>query len=110
MRTRREWSAASHASRADINFGDDGGGHEFVTLVLPKGGLLKRVSGIWTRAGDGQFFGHSLRIGGASFYLARGVSVEIVRMLGRWKTVAYELYVRAFEMIAPQHLAMRVLL
>ena len=39
------------------------------------------------------------------FYLARKVDPEIVRLAGRWKSLAYQVYIRAFEQIASQHLA-----
>jgi hypothetical protein len=52
----------------------------------------------------GTAFGHSFRIGGASFYLAQGVNPEIVRLAGCWKSLAYEAYIRAFEQITSRHM------
>ena len=66
---------------------------------------LTRINSILSSRGWGNAFGHSFRIGGASFYLAAGVSPEIVRLQGRWKSLAYEAYIRAFEQIASVHLA-----
>ncbi|KAJ7310766.1 hypothetical protein DFH08DRAFT_822871 [Mycena albidolilacea] len=43
-------------------------------------------------------FGHSFRIGGASYYLAQKVSPEIIRLAGCWKSLAYEAYLRALEL------------
>ena len=40
-------------------------------------------------------FGHSFRIGGALFYLAQGVNPKIVRIAGRWKSLAYQAYIWA---------------
>ena len=37
---------------------------------------------------------HSLRIGGATFLSAGGASVDVVRREGRWKSGAYNSYVR----------------
>ncbi|KAF9442291.1 DNA breaking-rejoining enzyme [Macrolepiota fuliginosa MF-IS2] len=66
---------------------------------------LTRIAEILEPRGYGTLFGHSFRIGGASYYLAQGVSPEIVRLAGRWRSLAYETYVRAFEQIASRHLA-----
>jgi hypothetical protein len=40
------------------------------------------------------FGGHSLRIGGATAALAAGVSPNLIRLMGRWKSDVYELYCR----------------
>jgi hypothetical protein len=66
---------------------------------------LLRINTILSAWGWGTAFGHSFRIGGASFYLAQGVSPEIVRLAGRWKSLAYEAYIRAFEQIASRHMS-----
>lgn len=66
---------------------------------------LERINCIMTAWGWGTTFGHSFRIGGASFYLAKKVDPEIVRLAGRWRSLAYETYIRAFEQVASQHLS-----
>ncbi|KAG1865647.1 hypothetical protein C8R48DRAFT_705530 [Suillus tomentosus] len=66
---------------------------------------IERINSILVAWGWGTTFGHSFRIGGASFYLAKKVDPEIVRIAGRWKSLAYETYIRAFEQISSQHLA-----
>jgi hypothetical protein len=66
---------------------------------------LLRINTILGAWGWGTAFGHSFRIGGASFYLAQGVNPEIVRLAGRWKSLAYEAYIRAFEQIASRHMS-----
>ena len=68
-------------------------------------GCLDRILG---RLGFGTAFGHSARIGGASHYLAQGISPELVRIAGRWKSLAYELYVRSFELVVARQFADRV--
>lgn len=65
---------------------------------------LNRINEILLAWGWGTAFGHSFRIGGASLYLARKVSPEIIRIAGRWKSLAYEVYIRAFEQVATQHM------
>ncbi|EPQ56564.1 hypothetical protein GLOTRDRAFT_12382, partial [Gloeophyllum trabeum ATCC 11539] len=60
---------------------------------------LKRINDIFSMLGWGTAFGHSFRIGGASFFLAKKVDPEIMRLAGRWRSLAYETYIRAFEQI-----------
>ncbi|KAJ3820544.1 hypothetical protein EV361DRAFT_806532 [Lentinula raphanica] len=71
---------------------------------MVKSKALERINGILSEWGWGTAFGHSFRIGGASYYLAQKVDPEIVRLAGRWKSMAYETYIRAFEQIASRHL------
>jgi hypothetical protein len=72
---------------------------------MVKAKALLRINTILGAWGWGTAFGHSFRIGGASFYLAQGVNPEIVRLAGRWKSLAYEAYIRAFEQIASRHMS-----
>lgn len=49
--------------------------------------------------------GHSLRVGGATFYLGEGVNPHVVKMLGRWKgDKSFHLYWREFRAICSIHL------
>lgn len=72
---------------------------------LVKAAALRRINAVFTALGRGTTFGHSFRIGGASFYLSQKVDPEAVRLAGRWRSLAYEAYIRAFEQIASRHLA-----
>lgn len=72
---------------------------------LVKEAALRRINSIFLALGFGTSFGHSFRIGGASFYLSQKVNPEIIRIAGRWKSLAYETYIRAFEQVASRHLA-----
>lgn len=72
---------------------------------MTRSAALKRINAILGSRGWGTSFGHSFRIGGASFLLSQGVAPEIVRIQGRWKSLAYETYIRAFEQIASRHTA-----
>jgi hypothetical protein len=65
---------------------------------------LARINTILHAQGWSGVLGHSFRIGGASFYLGQGVSPEIVRVVGRWKSLAYETYIRAFEQVSSVHM------
>ncbi|KAH8918838.1 hypothetical protein BT69DRAFT_1285359 [Atractiella rhizophila] len=49
--------------------------------------------------------GHSFRIGGASFFLGQGISPLTVQWAGRWKSLAFTFYIRAYEDIIPKSLA-----
>ncbi|KAF8583405.1 hypothetical protein K439DRAFT_1348761 [Ramaria rubella] len=66
---------------------------------------IDQINGILSSNGWGNAFGHSFRIGGASYYLAHKVDLEIVRITGRWKSLAYEAYIRAFELVASAHMS-----
>ncbi|KAH8105277.1 hypothetical protein BXZ70DRAFT_887055 [Cristinia sonorae] len=72
---------------------------------LVRDAALTRINDVFQSLNVGTTFGHSFRIGGASFYLAQKVDPEIVRISGRWKSLAYQTYIRAFEQIASRHLA-----
>lgn len=63
---------------------------------------INRILNAW---GWGTTFGHSFRIGGASFYLAQRVDPEIVRLAGRWRSLAYEAYIIGFKQVASRHLS-----
>ncbi|KZP09830.1 DNA breaking-rejoining enzyme [Athelia psychrophila] len=71
---------------------------------MVKSTTINRINAILAAHGWGTTFGHSFRIGGASYFLALGVDPEIVRIHGRWRSLAYEVYVRAFELVASRHL------
>lgn len=81
--------------------------HDHMGAVCPmvKQRALDRINCITTAWGWGTAFGHSFHIGGASFYLAKKVDPEIVRLAGRWHSLAYETYIRTFEQVASQHLS-----
>ncbi|KIJ28405.1 hypothetical protein M422DRAFT_189758 [Sphaerobolus stellatus SS14] len=71
---------------------------------LVKSAALDRINNVFLANGWGTTFGHSIRIGGASFFLAQKVNPEIIRLAGRWKSLVYEAYIRAFELTASRHM------
>ncbi len=73
--------------------------------LMVRSAAIDYINKILTSGGSGTTFGHSFRIGGAAFFLGQGVSPEIVRIGGRWKSLAYETYIRAFEQVINTHTA-----
>jgi hypothetical protein len=71
---------------------------------MVKSKAITHINTIIGARGWGTAFGHSFRISGASFYLSQKVDPEIVRIAGRWRSLAYEVYIRAFEQVASRHL------
>lgn len=71
---------------------------------MVKSAAIHHINSILEPFGWGTSFGHSFRIGGASYFLALGVEAEIIRIHGRWRSLAYEVYIRAFELVASRHL------
>lgn len=78
-------------------------GHGDVRPMV-KSKAIERINAILSAWGWGTAFGHSFRIGGASFFLALGINPEIVRLAGRWRSLAYEAYIRAFEQVVSLHM------
>jgi len=72
---------------------------------LVKEVAMARVNDILEQEGWNSAFGHSFRIGGASYSLAQKVEPEVVRIAGRWRSLAYETYIRGFEQVISKHLA-----
>lgn len=66
---------------------------------------LERINAIFSVHGWGTTFGHSFRIGGASFLLAMGTPPDIVQMQGRWRSLAYQVYIRSFAEASGRHTA-----
>lgn len=71
---------------------------------MVKSKAINHINSVIRAWGWGTTFGHSFWIGGASYYLSQKVDPEIVRIAGRWRSLAYEAYIRAFEQVASRHL------
>ena len=74
-------------------------------MVKPR--FLECFNSILIANGTPRIYGHSFCIGGTSFYMASGVNPEIVRMAGRWRSLAYETYIQSFEQVVSLHLTDR---
>ena len=62
---------------------------------LTSSGFRTRLLSECRRAGlKGNLNGHSLRIGGATALAARGVEVEVIRKLGRWRSDSVRRYLK----------------
>jgi hypothetical protein len=70
---------------------------------MVKSTAINHIDSILKAWGWGTTFGHSFRIGGASFYLSQKVDPEIIQIAGHWHSLAYEAYIRAFEQITSRH-------
>jgi hypothetical protein len=60
---------------------------------MVKSTAINHINSIFKAWGWGMTFGHSFRISGASFYLSQEVDPEIIRIAGRWRSLAYEAYI-----------------
>ncbi|KAI6011468.1 hypothetical protein PISMIDRAFT_25615 [Pisolithus microcarpus 441] len=72
------------------------------TLAAASGPLFswRDSAGTPQPMGWGTHFGHSFQISRAPFFLSQKVNPEVVRITGRWKSLAYQLYIQAFKQIA----------
>ena len=62
---------------------------------MTKEKVLARINTVLQAWGWRTAFGHSFRIGGVFFHFAEGKDPEHIRIAGRWKSLAYQVYVRA---------------
>jgi len=67
--------------------------------ALSRKELLTRISAISTSINLPNVKGHSLRIGGTLEYLLRGIPFDIVKLMGRWSSEAFTIYLRQHAMI-----------
>lgn len=67
------------------------------TTILTKQSIITTCQKCWEEAGYKGLTGHSFRVRGASFRYALGVSVEDICAIGRWKSKAYRLYIKAYS-------------
>lgn len=65
--------------------------------TLTKNRCLKIVWGVWEGRGRTALSGHSFRVGGASMRWNFDVPLTEIVKLGRWKSKAYQLYIREYS-------------
>jgi hypothetical protein len=66
---------------------------------MTKTAFLKRVNEALAASGFPPIKGHCLRIGGVLEFLLRGTPFDVVKVLGRWSSDAFETYLRDFASI-----------
>ncbi|KAJ3768134.1 hypothetical protein FB446DRAFT_650975 [Lentinula raphanica] len=71
--------------------------------VLSKSMFLSTCNKTWSTHGVPRITGHCFRIGGTTHYLLAGVSPDIVKALGRWKSDAFLRYWRNLDQLATIH-------
>jgi hypothetical protein len=64
---------------------------------------IYHINAILKSCSWGTTFGHSFRIGRASFYLSEKIDPEIICIAGHWCSLKYEVYICAFEQVALHH-------
>ena len=64
---------------------------------------MQHINTILKSHGWSTAFGHSFRIGGASFYLSEKIDPEIIYIAGRWRSLVYEVYICTFEQVTSHH-------
>ncbi|KAH8917164.1 hypothetical protein BT69DRAFT_1249148 [Atractiella rhizophila] len=72
---------------------------------LTKDAYITHVNQVWSTFGYPHITGHSHRIGGASLMLNLGFEIEFIRIIGRWKSISYALYLRLLDEFIPNSLA-----
>ena len=72
---------------------------------MVKSKAIDHINAILKTFGWGATFGHSFRIGGASFYLSQKVDLKIVHIAGHWHSLAYKAYIHAFEQVVSHMVA-----
>lgn len=68
---------------------------------LTKSRFMKRCNEIWVKEGLPRSTGHEFRIGGTTHLLLSKVPPDVVKMMGRWSSDAFQRYWRQIEILAP---------
>ena len=71
---------------------------------LTKRKVIERIRTITSANDLPNFEGHGLRIGGTLEYLLRGIPFNVVQSMGRWKSDAFQLYLREHAQILAPYL------
>ncbi|KAJ3765580.1 hypothetical protein FB446DRAFT_767656 [Lentinula raphanica] len=71
--------------------------------VLSRSMFLGLCNDTWSARGIPRITGHCFRIGGTTHYLLAGVSPDVVKALGRWKSDAFLRYWRNLDQLATIH-------
>ena len=74
-----------------------------VRKVLDKPTFMAICNDVWMRKGWPRVTGHSFRIGGTTSLLLAGVNPEVVKMMGRWSSNAFQRYWRTVDQVFDLH-------
>ncbi|KAF8172748.1 hypothetical protein BJ912DRAFT_837913, partial [Pholiota molesta] len=66
---------------------------------LTKSAFVKRLAALARLAGHDPLQGHGIRIGATLEYLLRGVPFDVMKVLGRWQSDTFTLYLRKHALI-----------
>ncbi|KAE8222197.1 hypothetical protein CF319_g4566 [Tilletia indica] len=70
---------------------------------MTRSAFTRRIHQAATAAQQPQLPGHSLRIGGCTELLLRGIPLDAIRIAGRWSSDAWKVYIRRHvELLVPQ--------
>ena len=72
---------------------------------MTKAAFNDRCADIFSRSGLPAIYGHSFRIGGATEHLRRGLSIDLLKIQGRWKSDAFERYLRKTDEVLSMNIA-----
>ncbi|TFY58121.1 hypothetical protein EVJ58_g6608 [Rhodofomes roseus] len=72
--------------------------------VLTKDEFVKAIAAAAQSAAIDPLQGHGMRIGGTLEYLLRGIPFDVVKTMGRWKSEAFQLYLRKHAQILAPYL------
>ncbi|KAJ3710039.1 hypothetical protein C8R42DRAFT_649027 [Lentinula raphanica] len=71
--------------------------------VLLRSAFLRTCNETWSTHGIPRITGHCFRIGGTTHYLLAGISPDVVKTLGRWRSDAFLRYWRNLDQLATIH-------
>lgn len=71
---------------------------------LSKRKFQEHLATLATKANVKSKFGHNIRIGGTLEYLLRKIPFEVVKVIGRWSSDAFHIYLRKHGQILAQYL------
>jgi hypothetical protein len=64
-------------------------------LPMMKKAFTERCAEVFMHAGLPAIYGHSFQIGGATEHLQQGLSIDLLKIQGHWKSDAFEHYLRS---------------
>ncbi len=72
---------------------------------MTKSWFVNRFNEALALAGRPRIWGHSFRAGGATFYMLAGKDIEKIQLIGRWRSDAWQRYIKNRGDLAAKYLA-----